>query len=317
MSRWCRYPALRTSRHGLTLTELLVAMGMMSFLCALIMPAIQQSREAARRVECRNHLRQLALSVHTFHDLQGTLPPSEIADSWATWAVFILPEMGESSLYARWDLSRRYYVQPASAGRDLRVFHCPSRSSVIQTTGSAGMFADGIHRGPPGWSDYAACGGNNRNYDSGAFVRAQDIRTGLPSTQLGSGASDQSSRQHPGWKPRLSFRDLSNDGLSTTILFGEQHIPAGFSLESVYNGDHPSGFLRILGGSADNPARFPLVADPQYRGFDWRDRFGGPHVGMCQFSLADGSVWSLSVNTSIEILDRLARRNDGLPVSLP
>lgn len=62
------------NRHGLTLIELLVVLGIVGLLAALIVPAVQSAREAARRLQCQNHLRQIGLALHAYHDQAGCLP---------------------------------------------------------------------------------------------------------------------------------------------------------------------------------------------------------------------------------------------------
>ncbi|MDZ4685360.1 MAG: DUF1559 domain-containing protein [Planctomycetaceae bacterium] len=309
-------PAVRKPR-GFTVIELLVCMTVVAILISLMAAAIAQTREAARRAQCRSHLKQLVLAIHNFHDCANRLPPLEIADSWATWAVFILPGLDQSPMFSQWDLRRRYYVQPATAGSDLPVFHCPSRPAVASANlGTPGLFSDGIHRGPPGWSDFGACAGTSRSYLNGSMTRAIDISTSLPSTQPGAGSGDVSSRIHPGWRLALAFRDLSTDGMSNTVLLGEMHIPVGRKLDSVFNGDNPPGYTRILGGRPTDAARYPIVDQPTYLGTDWSDRFGSAHPGVCHFGLADGSVRGLNVSIDLQVLDGLSRRGDGLPVSL-
>ena len=69
-----RTPRTRPSRGGFTLIELLVVIAIIAILIALLLPAVQQAREAARRTQCKNNLKQLALATHTFHDTHGALP---------------------------------------------------------------------------------------------------------------------------------------------------------------------------------------------------------------------------------------------------
>lgn len=101
-----------TKRRGFTLIELLVVMAIIAVLVAMLLPAVQQAREAARRTSCRYHLKQLGLALHNYADAHQTLPPGYLyrpdASSSPTsngvgfeWGAMSLPFLEQSSLYGQ------------------------------------------------------------------------------------------------------------------------------------------------------------------------------------------------------------------------
>src|SRR5262245_2435486 len=103
------------ARRGFTLVELLVVIAIIGVLVALLLPAVQSAREAARRMGCTSKLRQLALAAHNFHDVnqkfpagneyrRGTVSPwTNAYDYYQTWAITMLPYLEQSALATNWD----------------------------------------------------------------------------------------------------------------------------------------------------------------------------------------------------------------------
>ena len=136
-------------QRGFTLVELLVVIAIISTLVAMLLPAVQAARESGRRSQCLNHLHQLGLALHHYHDSHKTLPPAWVRDTSSTlppywaWGTFILPFLEQTPLYDRLDPDAQQVPVPTAANYlqlELSLFQCPSDKK--EATNSNFRFAD-------------------------------------------------------------------------------------------------------------------------------------------------------------------------------
>ncbi|MCI0456439.1 MAG: DUF1559 domain-containing protein [Gemmataceae bacterium] len=338
------------SNQAFTLIELLVVIAIIAVLIGLLLPAVQKVREAANRLKCQNHLKQIGLAMHNYHDTYQKLPATYIRQDWITWAVLILPYLEQENAYRLWDPQLRYYDQPNlghaildPTPRSVPVYFCPSRrgpevglsvatgttatTQDVPSSPAAAGYGSFRHR-PGGLSDYASCNGTVDSLEgNGALGIGTPLaavkRDGSPVTATG---LTQMFRQPPGtrvtqWTSPTSLSSIT-DGTSNTLLVGEKHVrPANRwgkdEDRSIYNGQWARIFRRMAGvGPAPNQ-KFPLVTDPNdswSRQTPIREafqRFGSNHPGVCQFVFCDGSVRAVSNTVDDTTLSRLAQRSDG------
>ena len=130
-------------RSGFTLVELLVVIAIIGVLVALLLPAVQYAREAARRVQCSNNLRQIGIGIHNFHDAMKVAPPGAVTGAVLRephtrfsiptgldhgWAVFILPFTENKPLADQYKWDKDWRAPENTVVRESRVpiFQCPS-----------------------------------------------------------------------------------------------------------------------------------------------------------------------------------------------
>jgi prepilin-type N-terminal cleavage/methylation domain-containing protein/prepilin-type processing-associated H-X9-DG protein len=332
---------MRTQR-GFTLVELLVVIAIIGVLVSLLLPAVQQAREAARRSQCLNQLHQLAIAAHNRHDVHNAFPPGIYQLSFAgpprfrgvSLFVKLLPYFEQSALADGWDetdpLTNTVGAASSRTATVLPALICPS--DVIPQ--------NPVNTGSNRWYGITSYGGNGgaRSYDP-QFATNDGIFFVI-------GPGSQTAPQ--GQATRMA--DVV-DGLSNTLLFGERshfdpnHDSFAASITAP-NGQFVNhlgtvGWWAASGGrlaagdvtmSAYAPINFRIPANfangarmvPPATDFNsylyYNDRrlcaFGSLHPGGANFALADGSVRFVTQSISATVFLRSAIRNDGETVSL-
>lgn len=129
-------------RQGFTLVELLVVIAIIGVLVALLLPAVQTAREAARRTQCSNNLKQMGIGMQNYHDIYRSLPVGAYSCCWGTWLVELLPYVEQANLRSRYDDNNKYGVPVDNArygdpvnlpvtSTQLSVYTCPSDTPNI------------------------------------------------------------------------------------------------------------------------------------------------------------------------------------------
>jgi hypothetical protein len=268
-----------------------------AILIGLLLPAVQKVREAASRTKCANNLKQMGLGVHNYHDARGKLPPSRIADQYATWHVMLLPFIEQDALYRSWDLTKKYYDQTTfDVTANVPIYLCPARRGPPQI----GQIAEAVATGAKGaLGDYAVASSDTTANVPGAY----DMADATGAIIIGVRRADGS------WDSQTTFASVA-DGLTNTVLIGEKHIKLNqFGLvngdRTIWNGDSIDVFTRAMGPGLG------LVGDLNLGS---NQRFGSYHPGACQFVYGDGSVRTVTVTVPEDTLSLLVRRSDGKPI---
>ena len=300
------------NRAAFTLVELLVVIAIIGVLVALLLPAVQAAREAARRTQCLNHLKQIGLAMHNYNDTFGNLPNSR-RDASYTWMVPILPFTEQPALYDQWKQGPSFATQVQQA-REARIpiYFCPSR----RTAGSAKIVTETMDgsttpaNGTPG--DYAVCTGDSA-------VNGGDYWQVNGSTPPNNGVFYVWNRMgvtppnpgDPPFKRGVRFAEIS-DGTSNTLLVGDKHVHIKHLNDptkgdgAAFNGD--KGHSNRSVGSNRPLAKGPNDATT--------GRFGSWHPSITNFVLVDGSVRGISLSTNAATLGALAGKDDGKTASI-
>ena len=288
-------------RHrGFTLIELLVVIGIIALLIALLIPAVQHAREAARRAQCKNHLKQIGLSLHNYHGSFGTFPPGYIRPHGTSWHYHLLPYLDQASVYNL--VSFAGYTGTTStesiwiSGNNLiavetpiAVFRCPSDPSPVQENNA--MIPRRAH------GNYIACADSLETVDGSASLGAE----------FKNGVFYRDSRTR--------IQDIV-DGSTSTVGVGEatNHVP-GLNQDHWYIGSPEVEKTGPTEASTSEFSEFLGSMGPPLNMFEDGPNsseemsFRSVHEGIVHFLMMDGSVRPISENIDQFVRQALATRS--------
>jgi prepilin-type N-terminal cleavage/methylation domain-containing protein len=283
--RISRQAAAGQRRRAFTLVELLVVITIIGVLISLLLPAVQSAREAARRMQCSNNLKQLGLALHNYHSAIGCFPPGWICEynsngevlatpEWG-WIVFLFPYLEQENLYRQLRVGDRtlgaayadtsFYGQPLLRTK-LGMLRCPSDTTLDYLPSTLRPWGDTTFE--PTTCNYAGV--------MGFFDVAGDI----PNTGLFSGNRS------------YKMRDMA-DGTTNTIIAGERHKrcdSASWAGAPIPTEANERGVYHVVGRVSVKLNNMLVVAPGQQPTYDCNEGFGSGHPGGGHFLVGDGAV---------------------------
>ena len=291
---------------GFTMIELLVVVAILGVLVALLLPAVQSAREAARRVQCTNNLRQIALAMHTYHDVHRSLPPGKKGCCWGTWLVYVLPHLEQRALYDSWNADGSN-LPGVPAGYDDQLRYFGAANKTVTSTRIAAYLCPSDDTNAPiseqmngvtyscTSQNYAANFGNTTQFQ-------EDFQGypfgGAPFADIGSPFRGLT-RTDPG-RRTVGLGELA-DGTSQTLLLSEVVVGQGRDLRGFSWWGDAAGFETFLAPNSSFPdamfSPYYCVSSPPNPPCTAAttalpDNYGARsrHLGGVNVAMADGSV---------------------------
>lgn len=339
---FCETSVRRPARGAFTLIELLVVIALIAIIAALLLPAVQQAREAARRTSCKNNLKQLGLAMHNYHATHSTLPLSGVDLGTGMASAFthsgyspqaqILPFLDKTALHDLIDFDEPLMqasafpwlaglnpVNVEAARTPVDTFLCPSDSFILYFNDGADEYAGQNYLVNLGQGTGFGYDHTNEDRIDGLFLRGsvirfRDVTDGLSNTVLAGETIQGTKNSATNPTQTDPKREMKNTGADPVTS------PTGVTAEVLetqaatgWSGRRGASWIRGLGTYTFVTGYFTPNSDEPDITVHGSGVLGirSSHPGGAQVTLADGSVRFLSDSIDLETHRNLFSRNDG------